>query len=609
MHWFLGGSIKERRLRTASLLAVAVGLLFAALISFYDPLESAQRLLIDAQFAEQDGSPNIVLVAIDDAALDRHGRVQQWPRTLHADAIRNLNEAGARVVVYDILFADRGVDDEALADVIAQSGNVILPVAGGGSSSVSEGRLIYESVSLPVESLLEAGAVVAHVNLTTDSDGRVRRTPVVVGSRDGEQYPSLALAATYLQFGRRPPADMEIKEDSLQLFGRSVPLEEHQTLRVNYLGGEERFSGIPFDAVLDNSFETESVRNTIVIVGVTAAGFDNHSAPLLESATGLEIHANALDTILRARFLRPASDWVTLGTVLLFVVLASVILPRQKLGYSLAFVMILVAAYLVIGVYMFRQGHILDFVDPPAALVLLTVVALAYRAVSERASQRELQELFGRYVSPQVASELVERADRGDLHLGGELREVTVMFADLRGFTRLAERMEPAELVELLNAYFEVIVSEVMNHQGIVNKFAGDEVMALWNAPKEQEDHAFLACCAAVAAQRRLQSLAPSEPIARFGFGIHSGVALAGNVGAIGRLEYTVIGESVNLAARLCQAAGPGEIWVSDQTFRLLKNKLAAEPQPPQHLKGIEAPTAVYSIKWHISGQGAKVRA
>ena len=598
---WLGRSKRERRLRTASVLAILAGSLFIVWILLSDPMGSVQLVLADALFSEDEGSPNIVIVSIDDEALGTHGRIQEWPRSLHADAIRNLSQAGARVIVYDILFADRGVADEALADAIAQSRNVLLPVAGGGSSSASEGHLIYESFSLPVDPLREAGAFVGHVNVLTDTDGKVRLLPLAVRDQDGNQYPALSVAAMSLQFERTPPDTFDFADDTLDLFGRTVPVEQHSALRINYIGGIDQFPHLRFDDVLEGRFDPSLVRNKVVLVGITATATDIHSAPLLEQASGMEIHANALDTLLRARFLRPAGGWVNLITLVGMVMGAGILLPRLRVGLGVVAVLATTAVYLVTGAYMFKQGYILDFVDPPAALVLLMVVALAYRAVSERASQRELQELFGRYVSPEVAIELVGRADRGELRLGGELREVTVMFADLRGFTALAERMEPAQLVDLLNIHFDVIVSEVINHQGIVNKFAGDAVMALWNAPKEQTDHAFLACCAAIEAQRRLEPLAPSEHVARFGFGIDSGIALAGNVGAVGRLEYTVIGDAVNLAARLSDAAGPGEIWVSDQTFRLVQDRLTGELLPPQHLKGFEAPVSIFAIRWDVS--------
>ena len=593
----LGRNAKERRLRLASLMAIAAGLIFAAGNYLFDPLESVQRFAADAQFREMDGSPNIVLVGIDDSALDEYGRLQQWPRALHAQVISNLTEAGARVIVYDILFADTGVDDQVLADAIARSENVVLPVAGDGLSSSREGLLVYESFVEPIEELQKAGAVLAHANLVQDDDGRMRRLPLVVRSEDGEERLALSLAATYLQFGREPPAAFEGDRNNLELFGRTVPMEEDRTLRVNYVGGRSRFNYLPFAFALDGAFEPSLVRNNIVIVGVTATGADIHSAPLLESAHGMEIHANALDTILQARFLRPASDGVTLATVALFVFLASVILPRQRVGFSLAALVALIGIYIPVGVLVFRQGYILDFAAPPAGLALVTIVGLAYRVTSERASQRELQELFGRYVSPEVATELVHRAERGELHLGGERREVTILFADIRGFTPLSARMEPGELVELLNQRFEVIVSRIISNEGIVNKFAGDAVMAIWNAPQDQPNHALLACRAALEAQDALDEFPDSGPPVRFGIGLNSGIALAGNVGSGRRLEYTVIGSPVNMAARLAAASAPGEIWIGADTYSLVRESIDAEELPGQHLKGFDDPVLVYRLK------------
>jgi len=238
-----------------------------------------------------------------------------------------------------------------------------------------------------------------------------------------------------------------------------------------------------------------------------------------------------------------------------------------------------------------------DFVDPPAALAVTMVASLVYRVLTERASRQEVAELFGRYVSPEIAQELMQRSDQGELQLGGELREVTVLFADIRGFTALSETMTPSELVGLLNRLFEVIVASIWQNGGIVNKFLGDAVVAFWNAPGQQADHAFMACRAAMAAQARLETLTPSGPAARFGFGINTGSALAGNVGTAGRLEYTVIGEPVNTVARLSQAAGGGEIWIGEGTHKLVHGRVEAEELPPQHLKGMAGPVTVYRLK------------
>lgn len=597
MRWLLGRSKRERRLRRASLLAISAGLLFVVWAIFFDPLEFAQNAFTDALFLKGHGSNNIAVVAIDNDALDRYGRLTEWPRSLHATAIRNLHEAGARVIVYDVLFADEGEETEALAQAISTAGNVVLSTAGTSAPTGGGSTYLYEAFALPVEPLRVAAAALGHANLVTDGDGRVRRIPLVVKGANGEEYLALSLAAFYLQFGRQPPPVLESSGDTLPLFGRTVPLEDFQNMRINYTGGQESFAHIPFNEVMTGGFDESLVRGKAVLVGVTATGTDVHSAPLLESAAGVEIHANSLDTLFRARFLEPVGDVISLLPALLFVVAAGFALPRWRLTYAVAFMLALAIIYLVFSAFMFYQGHILDFIDPPAALLLATMVGLVYRALAERAAQHEVGELFGRYVSKEIAKELMQRADEGELQLGGELREITVLFADIRGFTALSQSMPPNQLVGLLNRQFEVVVSNIWKHGGIVNKFAGDAVMAFWNAPQEQSDHALLACRAAMDAQTELKALVLSGPAVQFGCGINTGVALAGNVGSAGRLEYTVIGESVNTAARLCGEAGGGEIWIGERTLQLAGDRLDVEELPPQRLKGMTAPVAVYKLK------------
>jgi len=605
MRWVTGRSRRESRLRTASLLAMGAGLLFMGWAIIFDPLQSLQQVISDALFVEGQGSRNIAIVAIDDDSLDRYGRLGEWPRSVHASAVERLHEAGARVIVYDVLFADEGEGDEALAQAMLVADNVVLPVAGTASTPTQGTSVyLYETFALPVDLLRRAAASLGHANLVTDSDGRVRRLPLAVGGVSGEQYPALSLAAFYLQFGRRPPPVLETRGDTLPLLGRDVPLEDFETMRINYVGDQGSFGHVPFNDVVAGNFDESLVRGKAVFVGLTAAGADIHSTPLIGGADGVEIHANALDTLLRARFLQPVSDLATLVTALLFVLAAGLAVPRWRLTHSAAFVLVpviaylaLVAAYVVFGVFMFRQGYVVDFVDPPAALALTMISALVYRVVTERAAQQEVAELFGRYVSPEIARELMEKSDEGQLQLGGELRVVTAFFADIRGFTTLSERMTPSDLVGLLNRLFEVIISSVWKNGGIVNKFLGDAVVAFWNAPQQQPDHAFMACRAAIAAQAELEALAPSGADAQFGFGINTGLALAGNVGTAGRLEYTVIGASVNTAARLSQAAGGGEIWVGEGTHELLRGRIQAEELPPQYLKGMAAPVIVYRLK------------
>ncbi|HWQ28657.1 MAG TPA: adenylate/guanylate cyclase domain-containing protein, partial [Dehalococcoidia bacterium] len=274
----------------------------------------------------------------------------------------------------------------------------------------------------------------------------------------------------------------------------------------------------------------------------------------------------------------------------------AVVAVRWRPPAALTFLVACVVGSLGVAAALFYRGTLVDAVDPAAAVTLAVITGLAYRLSSERVAHRELMDLFGRYVSKDVAAELVQLSDRGALQLGGEVREVTVLFADIRGFTGLSVDMHPERLVALLNERFEIIIDAINRRDGIVNKFFGDAVMAFWNVPREQPDHAWLACQAALDALDRLDALPHTEPPVRFGVGINTGLALAGNVGSSGRREYTVIGDGVNTASRLSGAAGGGEVWVGRRTYDLVAERLATEELPPQQLKGIAAPVAAYRI-------------
>lgn len=600
--WLRARSRRETRLRAAALLALAIGGVFALWVRTCEPFDAPQRQLSDALFARQQASPNIVLVVIDDQALATYeGRLSEWPRSRHATAIENIHRAGARVIAYDILFADPSDEDEALVAAMSEAGSVLLPVVGSGAViEQSDAGYAYDAVLLPPPSIRAAAAGLAHVNVVIDPDGTVRRIPLAVREVDGSQYPAMALAVLYLQLGQPLPPGFQPEGDHLEVLDRDVPIEDGATMRINYLGGTSSFTTIPFTEVVDGSFDAELVRHKAVLIGTTASGIDVHSAPLEGRTSGLEIHANALDTLLRARFLEPASANVTLVVVLVLVGVSAILLPRWRLAWGLLFVLAVGAAYVGLGAFLFGRGHIVNFVYPPAALGLVFVTTLAYRTIAERAARSELRDLFGRYVSPQVAEALVDQADREELQLGGEMREVSILFADVRGFTPLSQRLTPQELVDVLNRHFDIIISHAMKNDGIINHFAGDCVMAIWNAPRDQREHVLLACRTALGAQQDLEALTRSSadfPVVRFGFGINTGEAVAGNIGSAGRLDYTVIGDSVNIASRLCGAAPAGEVWIGQRTYELAKERIEVEELALQSLKGVATPVAAHRLR------------
>jgi class 3 adenylate cyclase len=219
--------------------------------------------------------------------------------------------------------------------------------------------------------------------------------------------------------------------------------------------------------------------------------------------------------------------------------------------------------------------------------------------ISEQSDKRFVKDLFGRYISPQVAREIINRANTGVLELGGEEREVTVLFADIRDFTSISERQSPEAIVAMLNKYLSEVVDIVIRNHGIVNKFGGDNVMAVWNAPPSQPENAALAVKAAWEIQQKVTELDQQEaelPAIKFGIGINTGTALAGNIGSVGRAEYTVIGDTVNTASRICSGAPGGEIMIGADTYQQARDFLEVEEMEPQYVKGKEEPVMIFRV-------------
>jgi adenylate cyclase len=596
LNWLTGRSKREARLRRVSLLALGAGTIFLLWVVIVNPLQTITNMAMDSLFLEREGSDVVVIVAIDDDALSRHGRLSEWPRTLHATAIDALRESQARVIVYDILFVDAGEGTATLARSVSEAGNVILPVAGAVQIASSAQRLpLYEDVLLPEPSLQDAAAALAHVNVSGDRDGRIRHVPLAISTTGGTMYPAISFAAMYMQFGHAPPGDLQPTSHGLSVFGRTVPLEDSSLMRINYAGTKGSFQYISFNDLVEGRVDPSSLRNKIVLVGLTAGAGDVHPAPI-GRLNGVEIQANALNTLLHAQFLQPVRAGTEIMVAFMLVTALAVIVSRWPTVYAAGALLVLAGGWVSAALFLYLiDGRMLDPFVPPAALLVTAFAGLAYRTSAERAAHREVAALFGRYVADDVARELIARDDRGQLALGGELREVTTMFCDIRGFVTLSQTTPPEEMVGLLNRHFDVIVAQVLKHGGIVHQFVGDEVMAFWNAPNEQPDHALLACRAAIDAQAELALLESSDRV-RFGFGINTGVVLAGNVGTAGRQQYTIIGQAVNTAARLCGLAGGGELWIGEPTYELIKETMRAEELPPQSLKGMDAPVKVYRL-------------
>ncbi len=580
---------------------LAVGCFFTLIATLVQPSTGANLWLSDQFFTSEAPSKNIVIIGIDDDTLETYGKWSEWSRSLHAQAIDNLRQARAKVIGYDVLFLDDSEDDPVLASAIEAAGNVVLAAAGSDRQPSIKPFAIYSDFLFPVNLLQQGSKTIGHVNLEPDRDGVVRRVSLLVRDSSGNTYPSFSLALLLTHFSQPIPGQYAVQDKKLHLLGREIPVDSSCRLLINYSINFEGFDYISYGDVISGNFDPSLVKNKMVLIGMTATGeLDAWAVPTKSGKIpGVFIHAAAADTILREQYLSEAGKIITLLILLLLVVIIALALPHLKLRWGISLLLLLFIGY-VAGIFIsFDMGYILNMLYPLSLILVLFITHVMCLVVIGQSDKRFVSNLFGRYVSPQVAREIIHLANNGQLNLGGETREVTVLFADIRHFTQMSEQMSPDSVVSMLNEHLSIVIDKVLQNGGMVNKFAGDNIMAVWNAPEAQAEHARLAVKAAIEAQQALMALPRSdESILRvqFGIGINTGKAIAGNVGSAGRVEYTVIGDSVNLASRICSATPGDEIWIGPETYSEAREYLEVEELEAQTFKGKSEPVKVYRV-------------
>ena len=555
-----------------------------------------------------DSEDRIVIVAIDDKSLEQLGRFSSWPRSHHADLIDVLADANARVIVFDILFSEPAPGDEQLAASIRAAGNVILPLAGTSIGEKSTGRadtIEYETLLRPLETLEEGATALGHANVLPDVDGVVRKLPAVIRSGEDNEL-ALALVAT-AEYCQRPQViESSVKDKPLPFGSQLIPVDDINCMLINYASSPAElsipgsFQTVSYADVLGDRVNPAIFQDSLVIVGATASGLgDTYWTPALRMMNGVEIHANAMHTILTGSFLKPAPPITTIASILILALLCGLMVLRFRLLWATVSTLSLCVLYFLLVSACFDVGIVLNTAYPPLAIVGTFAGTNLFNLASERSRRNEITKTFGRYVSEPVVAKILAALEQGELKLGGKEQEVTVAFADARGFTSMTQNMQSEELVRVLNIYLSIVIQAVLKHQGVINKFGGDSVMAIWNAPTVCEGHPLLAIRAAMEAQRAITELQDREPLLPkmdFGIGINTGKAVAGNMGSKDRLEYSVIGGAVNLAARLTSATQGSKVWISANTFELVKDCITAKSLDEIEVKGRQETVKAYEV-------------
>jgi adenylate cyclase len=618
-------------------------------------------------------SSPVTVVAIDDESVRRMeplvGR-WPWPRLVHALVIDYLAAAGARAVVYDVLFAegDRRTfmvgetewtgqeSDEALVESTRAAGMVVHAAEAASSGARDAARALPIDVSvlpertahmgavacvegrpqtvLPFPALARAAAGVGHSLMVYDADGPLRRVvPLVSVERaDGPAVvlPSLPLAAVMLAKGLRG-SDLRATSAQLQVGEMVWPLmagrveEPDGTVRTTCRAllpwaaaavGPDGMPALPrhsfYDLFLAQQELMEGVppstmpaqfRDKVVVVGVTAQGLhDVFTTPFTEGKmAGPEVHAQTIDALLAGRRLVRAPQWQAVCVMVALTLLVSVVGALSTVWVAGALALVTGGVWVWGSLITFRGGVWWPMVMPLLSLALAFVGDLGWHYVVEGRERRKVSRLFSRYVSKAVYQQLLEAPQLAQL--GGTRRFMTVLFSDMRGFTSLTERESPEAMVAQLNDYFTRMVQLVFAHQGTLDKFVGDMVMALYGAPVDDEAHADHAVQTALAMVQALGALnaeraARGAPPFDIGIGINSGEMVAGNIGSDQVMSYTVIGDAVNLGARLesLNKEYGTRIIISEATRAMLRGQYDVRPLGTVTVKGKTQPVEIFEV-------------
>lgn len=538
----------------------------------------------------------IAIIAIDDKSIAELGR-WPWDREVFSRLIRTASAAGARGLVFDVLFpeAQGAAVDRDLATAVAASQRTTL------AEAFTFGASGIESVLQPLPELRSAATRLAHINVFPDDDGVLRWTRLAIRHQD-QPHPSLALATALDALGSR---EFSLAPFGLQIGNRLIPTDAEQFLLINYRGPAGTFERFSCADVIAGRVPAAALRDKVLLVGPTAIGiYDMRIAPVSSNMPGVEVNANIADNIVRGDFMRRGGfeALIDLGAIILLSILVALVSHRLRAAIAFPLVVGITLGYLLLVLVGFSAGHWLSVVYPLLAIVLVYSAVSYLRFFLLDRKARQIRAIFSSYVSPKVVDQLVKNPELA--RIGGDSRIVTILFADVKNYTGFSERRTPREVVDTLNQYLAEMSHAIIDHDGTLDKFMGDGILAYWGAPLDQENHAELAVRCALDMLERLRRLhrkweaEGTEPI-DCGIGLHTGEVIAGNLGAVGKkMEYTVIGDAVNLTFRIqSESRAVAAPVMTAELLQRVAELVVAEPLGPVLVKGKSIPVDIYALR------------
>jgi adenylate cyclase len=554
---------------------------FVSILMVVGFLGTWETKISDAFYSPSSTLDDIVIVAIDDDSLEELGLLP-WPRNYYAKVINHLNLSS--VIGIDIIFdlETNAENDTALAESI-KNANVVLGMEYTSFTFIDE-ELYGKNILKPNATLgtigfeFEAG----FVNLYQDSDGVVRSfTPQITGIENHAHFSKVIVE---------------------KFTGISQNLEQSRML-INYYSEPGGYNYISFSDVYYNRTNPDFFKGKIVLIGVTSpVEHDDYTVPISnKDMPGVEIHANLVQSILTKDFIYYQDDVSAIGIIFLFGIITGLLLYKYKIYIATILLIIIAIIYVFVSIYIFDTGIIMKILYPYLSIVIVSFALVVVYYRTEEKGRKWITSIFGKYVSPVVIDNLIKNPDL--INLGGEKRNITIFFSDIRGFTSISEKLMPEELVHLLNEYLTEMTSIIIKDDGLVDKYMGDAIMAFWGAPLEQPNHAEMACSSSlemIEKLRKLQEKWKKEGIPSFniGIGLNSGNAIVGNMGSSSRFDYTAMGDNVNLASRM---EGLNKIYgtniiITEKTQKIIKDKFETRKLDAVRVKGKKKPILIFEL-------------
>ena len=610
-----------KRIKGALLSPWLALLTFAILLTvkMADPflIESARLKFYDYLMLDKPvHSEQIVLANIGEKAIDKYG---QWPfnRQVHAQIVQDLYNNSASAVGTTVMFpeADRFGGDQALAETMSQAPVVLSQTVSAdcgrptsrddrrtGVAVIGDGQPTdflpsYPCVLSNVETLQQPAAGIGVTSTLPEPDGVVRRVPLLATSK-GEYYPAFALEMLRVAAGDSS-YQAKINETGVE----ALRIPSFETIKTDAYGRVFVNPNYRFQSFEIGAGPLPDLTGKIVVVGVTAAGIVNPVATPSGAQTPHQLQASLLETLLNGDSVA-IPNWAALADYGALTILALLILGLSRWKYGLVPIILIVAGYIYLPVYLFVSQHILlDISFNIFAVAIIYLHIYTVKFISEYLQKQQIKKQFGTYLSPDLVAQLQRQPEL--LTLGGDERELSIMFTDVRGFTAISEHYgkDVQGLTKIMNKYMTVMTRAILENKGTLDKYIGDAQMAFWNAPLDNKQHALDAVKTAFQMLKDLEAfnaeiVADGTPAFGMGLGINTASVVVGNMGSDQRFDYTCLGDGVNLASRLEGQSKPYgvKIVIGPQTAEYVRDTYQIVELDLIAVKGKTEPARIYTV-------------